>query len=146
LDLFYRLSVFTITLPALNERKGDVELLANYFLKDFSARDGRKAPKMDEEFTSLLSRHNWKGNIRELKNVMERVTILADSDTLTADLLPPDFKYPGADHNAVDLATIERQHIQKILARTHGNKAETARLLGIGVTTLYRKLDEYKIS
>lgn len=146
LDLFYRLSVFTITLPSLNERKADIELLANYFLKDFSARDSKKAPKMDEEFTTLLNRHNWKGNIRELKNAMERVTILADSDTLTADLLPPDFKYPGTDHNAVDLATIERQHIQKILARTHGNKAETARLLGIGVTTLYRKLDEYKIS
>ncbi|MBL4677941.1 MAG: sigma-54-dependent Fis family transcriptional regulator [Mucilaginibacter sp.] len=146
IDLYYRLSVFTITLPSLNERKTDVELLANYFLKDFSARDGKKAPTMNKEFASLLSSHNWKGNIRELKNVMERVTILADSDTLTADLLPPDFKYPNTDHNAVDLATIERQHIQKILARTHGNKAETARLLGIGITTLYRKLDEYKIA
>ncbi|RFZ92296.1 sigma-54-dependent Fis family transcriptional regulator [Mucilaginibacter conchicola] len=146
LDLFYRLSVFTITLPSLNERKADIALLANYFLKDFSAKAGKKQPKMDEEFASLLNSHNWKGNIRELKNVMERVTILADSDTLTADLLPPDFKYSNTDPNAVNLATIERQHIQKILARTHGNKAETARLLGIGVTTLYRKLDEYKIN
>jgi two-component system NtrC family response regulator len=77
---------------------------------------------------------------------MERVVILADEDTLTPDLLPPEFKYESTDHSAVDLATIERQHIKKILGRTNGNKTETARLLGIGLTTLYRKLDEYKIS
>jgi len=76
---------------------------------------------------------------------MERVTILADDDVLTPDLLPPDFKYDTGDHSAVDLASMERQHIQKMLARTNGNKTETARLLGIGLTTLYRKLEEYKI-
>ncbi|TWR24147.1 sigma-54-dependent Fis family transcriptional regulator [Mucilaginibacter achroorhodeus] len=146
LDLYYRLSVFTLELPSLNERKGDIELLANYFLKGFAAQAGKNQPKMNDEFLTLLNRHNWKGNIRELKNVIERVMILADNDILTADLLPPDFKYANTDSNAVDLATIERHHIQKILARTHGNKAETARLLGIGVTTLYRKLEEYKIA
>lgn len=146
LDLFYRLSVFSISLPSLNERKADIELLANYYLKDFSAKMGKRQPKMDSVFLGLLNRHHWKGNIRELKNVMERVMIMADEDTLTPDLLPPEFKYGLADHSAVDLASVERQHIQKILARTNGNKTETARLLGIGLTTLYRKLEEYKIN
>ncbi len=146
LDLYYRLSVFTINLPSLNERKTDIELLANYYLKDFSSRAGKHQPKMDNNFTELLNRHHWKGNIRELKNVMERVMILADSDLLTPDLLPIDFKYDTGDHSAIDLATIERQHIQKILSRTGNNKTETARLLGIGLTTLYRKLDEYKLN
>jgi two-component system NtrC family response regulator len=146
LDLYYRLSVFTIQLPSLNDRKADIELLARYYLKDFAFAMGKRTLKAGHEFIALLNSHHWKGNIRELKNVMERVVILADGDTLTADLLPPDFKYENANPNALDLANIERLHIQKVLTHTNGNKAETARLLGIGVTTLYRKLDEYKIS
>jgi two-component system NtrC family response regulator len=143
LDLYYRLSVFTIS---LNDRKADIELLANYYLKDFAAKAGKRLLKMDIAFSDLLNRHHWKGNIRELKNVMERLVILADGDTLTPDLLPPDFKYENTNPNALDLANIERQHIQKVLAHTNGNKTETARLLGIGVTTLYRKLEEYKLN
>src|SRR5476651_1486420 len=146
MDLYYRLSVFTISLPSLNERKGDIELLANYYLKEFAAKIGKRPLKMDADFLSVLSRHHWKGNIRELKKVIERVVILTDSDTLTADLLPVEFKYGNTVHSALDLASVERQHIQKVLAHTHGNKTETARLLGIGLTTLYRKLDEYQIS
>jgi two-component system NtrC family response regulator len=145
-DLFYRLSVFTITLPPLNQRKQDIELLAKYYLKEFAFKINRPALKMNDDFIATLNRHNWKGNIRELKNVMERVVILADDDTLTTDLLPVDFQYETSTNtNALDLETVERQHIQKVLAHTRGNKTETARLLGIGLTTLYRKLDEYKI-
>jgi two-component system NtrC family response regulator len=142
LDLFYRLSVFTISLPSLNERKADIELLAKYYLKEFTIKAGRPSIKLTDEFLHLLNRHNWKGNIRELKNVMERVVILADGDTLTPDLLPLEFNYQNLNTTALDLETIERQHIQKVLAHTNGNKTETARLLGIGLTTLYRKLDE----
>ncbi|MFD0793614.1 sigma-54-dependent transcriptional regulator [Mucilaginibacter litoreus] len=145
LDLYYRLSVFTIWLPSLNDRKGDIELLAAYYLKQFAAKTGKRPLKMNEDFLSLLNKHHWKGNIRELKNVIERVVILADEDTLTPTLLPPDFNYDNASSNSLDLANIEKQHIQKVLAHTYGNKAETARLLGIGVTTLYRKIDEYKL-
>lgn len=145
LDLYYRLSVFTINLPSLNERKADIELLANYYLKDFSAKVSKPQPKMDSGFIEALNRHHWKGNIRELKNLIERIVILADDDLITADLLPFEFKYDNGDQNAIDLASVERQHIQKILTRTGGNKTETARLLGIGLTTLYRKIDEYKI-
>ncbi|MBB5397025.1 sigma-54 dependent transcriptional regulator [Mucilaginibacter sp. AK015] len=145
LDLYYRLSVFTINLPSLNERKADIELLVNFYLKDFSAKAGKHQPVMASGFIDLLNRHHWKGNIRELKNVIERVMILADSDILTADLLPVEFRYDTGDHSAIDLATIERQHIQKILSRSGGNKTEAARLLGIGLTTLYRKLEEYNL-
>jgi len=141
LDLFYRLSVFTIALPSLNERKEDIELLAKYYLRFFANKAGRFV-KMSDEFLNLLKRHQWKGNIRELKNVIERSVILAD-DSLTPDTLPPQFNTQNADSNSLDLQSIEKQHISKVLAYTKGNKTETARLLGIGLTTLYRKIDEY---
>jgi two-component system NtrC family response regulator len=141
LDLFYRLSVFTISLPSLNERKDDIELLAKYYLKFFADKAG-KTVNMTDEFLNLLKRHQWKGNIRELKNVMERAVILAD-DTLTPDTLPLQFNNQNIDSNAFDLQSIEKQHISKVLNYTKGNKTEAARLLGIGLTTLYRKIDEF---
>jgi two-component system NtrC family response regulator len=141
LDLFYRLSVFTIALPSLNERKEDIELLAKYYLKFFADKAARSV-KMSDEFLNLLKRHQWKGNIRELKNVIERSVILAD-DSLSPDTLPPQFNIQNVDSNPLDLQSIEKQHISKVLAYTKGNKTETARLLGIGLTTLYRKIDEY---
>ncbi|MEB0261613.1 sigma-54 dependent transcriptional regulator [Mucilaginibacter sp. 10I4] len=141
LDLFYRLSVFTISLPSLNERKGDIEALAKYYLKQFADKAG-KPVKMSADFLALLTRHQWKGNIRELKNIIERAVILAD-DELTPSALPPQFNIQNADSSSLDLQSIEKQHISKVLAYTKGSKAETARLLGIGLTTLYRKIDEY---
>ncbi|MDT3404763.1 sigma-54-dependent transcriptional regulator [Mucilaginibacter terrae] len=146
LDLFYRLSVFTISLPSLDERRGDIELLAKHYLKEFAGGLGKAPFKLSEEFSQALNRHHWKGNIRELKNLMERVVILADGDTLTPDLLPPGFNQETVSPDSLDLETVERRHIQKVLTHTNGNKTETARLLGIGLTTLYRKLDEYRIT
>jgi transcriptional regulator with PAS, ATPase and Fis domain len=140
LDLFYRLSVFTISLPSLNERKGDIEILAKYYLKQFADKAG-KSVKMTDEFLSLLNKHQWKGNIRELKNIIERAVILADNSLTPADL-PPQFN-TNVDGSSLDLQSIEKQHISKVLTYTKGNKTETARLLGIGLTTLYRKIDEY---
>lgn len=144
MDLFYRLSVFTIPLPPLRDRKTDVLLLAEYYLKEFSLKMGKPAIKMDAGFVKLITTNPWKGNIRELKNVMERVVILAESDNLSAALLPANFT-DSAQEQPVDLAGVEKLHIKKILSHTNGNKTETARLLGIGLTTLYRKLDEYKL-
>jgi two-component system NtrC family response regulator len=141
LDLYYRLSVFSIPLPSLNQRKGDIELLAQYYLKQFVDKAG-KAVKMDDEFLKLLNTHHWKGNIRELKNVIERAVILAD-ESLTPDTLPPGFNSQNNDDTSLDLQSIEKQHIKKVLAYTQGNKTESARLLGIGLTTLYRKIEEY---
>ena len=145
-DLFYRLSVFTITLPSLNDRKNDVEILAKHFFQEFKAIINNRLRKIDPEFIDRLSKHHWKGNIRELKNVMERAVILADTDTLTPDLLPPEFIYGNNAIHTLELANIEKQHIYKVLEHTGGNKTEAARLLGIGLTTLYRKLDEYQLN
>jgi two-component system NtrC family response regulator len=143
LDLYYRLSVFTIALPSLNERKQDIELLAKYYLRFFSDKTG-KPVKMSPEFLDLLKRHQWKGNIRELKNVIERAVILAD-DILTPATLPLQFNIQHTNNDSLDLQSIEKQHISKVLAYTKGNKTETARLLGIGLTTLYRKIEEYSL-
>jgi two-component system NtrC family response regulator len=145
LDLYYRLSVFIIQLPALRERKADIALLANFYLKEFAKKVNRPALNMNEKLLGLLEAHNWKGNVRELKNVIERLVILADHDVLNPDQLPNEFFVAAPKTNAYDLQTVEKQHIQKILMQTKGNKSETARLLNIGLTTLYRKIEEYKI-
>jgi two-component system NtrC family response regulator len=143
-DLFYRLSVFQIVLPSLNERRDDIALLAKHYLKEYTRKVGQKIGDMSPEFLAGLEKHNWKGNIRELKNIIERAVIICDGDTLTADLLPLDF-YDGGDNtpSSFALSAIEKHHINKILHYTKGNKTETARLLGIGLTTLYRKIEEY---
>ncbi|HEY0175030.1 MAG TPA: helix-turn-helix domain-containing protein, partial [Pedobacter sp.] len=147
LDLFYRLSVFSIELPSLNERKGDIALIAKFYLKQFAAKVNKPDFTMDEQFIERLQGHTWKGNIRELKNVIERVVILADAPTLTAALLPYEF-HQGTivEGDAMKMETVEKMHIIKVLKYTRNNKTEASRLLGIGLTTLYRKLEEYQIS
>lgn len=144
-DLYYRLSVFTITLPPLRERKADIPALATYYLKEFADKVNRTAPKMDDKILSILSGHSWKGNIRELKNIIERLVILSDGEVLSATALPPEFFEFTPLENDYNLQQIEKQHIQKVLIHTKGNKTETSRLLGIGLTTLYRKIEEYQI-
>ncbi|WP_090499406.1 sigma-54-dependent transcriptional regulator [Pedobacter terrae] len=144
-DLYYRLSVFSITLPPLRERKADIPALAAYYLKEFANKVNRSVPKMDDKILSILSGHSWKGNIRELKNIIERLVILSDGDVLSATALPPEFFEFTPIENDYNLQQIEKQHIQKVLIHTKGNKTETSRLLGIGLTTLYRKIEEYQI-
>lgn len=146
LDLYYRLSVFSIELPALALRKDDILPLAMHYLLQFSGSTKTAEFSIDPEFTRLLLTHPWKGNIRELKNVMERVTILAADNNITADLLPLDFLDEAVGGDPMNMQNVERMHIVKVLKHTQGNKTETARLLGIGLTTLYRKIEEYKIN
>jgi DNA-binding NtrC family response regulator len=144
LDLFYRLSVFTINLPSLRDRKTDIPLLANHFFKQFSGKVNKRIERMSDDFLNALAQHQWKGNIRELKNVIERVVILADGPVIDTDLLSIEFSNDTIEKDSLDLEYIEQRHIQKVLDYTHGNKAEAARLLNIGLTTLYRKLDHGK--
>ncbi|MBC7722656.1 MAG: sigma-54-dependent Fis family transcriptional regulator, partial [Pedobacter sp.] len=150
-DLFYRLNVFTISLPALRDRKKDIPLLARHFLKIFAQKTNQRIDSMSDDFLQRLQQHNWKGNIRELKNVMERAVILADTNQLTVDDLPIDMQsYQAFGNNnllsAFDLASVEKLHIQRVLNHTKGNKTESAKLLNIGLTTLYRKIEEYGIA
>lgn len=148
LDLFYRLSVFRIQLPALRERTEDIEMLAKYFMLRFAENTNKKINSFSNDFLTALKIHNWKGNVRELKNVIERAVILSDGDELGFDLLPYDFNINENTTDAAsvfDLQVVEKNHIKKVLAFTKGNKTETARLLNIGIATLYRKIEEYKI-
>lgn len=147
LDLYYRLSVFTIELPPLRDRRDDIVGLAEEFARQDALKVGKRAIQFSPAFVAQLRQHDWKGNIRELKNVIERAVILADTSELTPDLLPFDYRsdLSTPDDPTLDLTTIERQHIRRVLHHTHGNKTEAARLLGIGLTTLYRKIEEYRL-
>jgi two-component system NtrC family response regulator len=146
LDLYYRLSGFSIVLPPLRERTGDIVLLAHHYLKIYSARIKKKVPEVDERFFHMLNQHKWNGNIRELKNVIERVIILMDEPLLTPKLLPYEFHNGGYyDLMALDLDSVEKHHIRRILKYAKGNKSEAARILGIGLATLYRKIEEYHL-
>ncbi len=144
LDLFYRLSVFAIPLPSLNQRLDDMEILANHYLQFFGAKVNKHNLVLTPQFLTKLKQHQWKGNVRELKNVLERAVILADSQQIEPNLLPWEFKNPNPLNVAIcyDLQTVEKHHINKILHLTNGNKTEAAKLLNIGLTTLYRKLEE----
>jgi two-component system, NtrC family, response regulator len=146
-DLFYRLAVFTIHLPPLREHNEDIEILADHFLKEFSNKVNRKVKKMDEFFLKILNHHAWKGNIRELRNVIERAVIVANGDTLTSDLLPFDFLSDATEDTGatLNLASIESQYIRKAMSQSKGNKTEASRLLGIGLSTLYRKIEDYNL-
>lgn len=151
LDLYYRLSTFVVELPPLNQRGEDVIILAKYFVKQAANRMNMPVPKLSKSLELALKQHAWKGNLRELKNVMERALILCEGQEINEDLLPQDFhsQEQGAalvrPNAAVDLASIERDHIVNMLAFTKGNKTKTAEILGIGIATLYRKIQEYGI-
>lgn len=145
-DLYYRLSVFTISLPPLRERKSDIATLAEYYLKEFSTKISQPKIKLSDKILEVFKKYNWRGNIRELKNVIERLVILSNDNELSLSALPQEFFEFAPLENNFNLQEVEKQHIQKVLAHTKGNKTETSRLLGIGLTTLYRKIEEYGIS
>lgn len=147
-DLFYRIAVFQIELPPLRERVIDIEDLANYFLKSFLFKANKKVTSISKEYIEALKQHQWNGNIRELKNIIERSVILSD-DELAIESLPLDLQIlttPVRNDktlSAFNLASAEKIHIQKVLNYTNGNKTKTAELLNIALTTLYRKIAEY---
>lgn len=143
-DLFYRLNVFAIHLPSLRERKEDIPELASFFLQQMSGKINSPARSFSKPFLKALQDHPWKGNIRELKNVIERAMILANGIELTLESLPDDFNKEG-DLAYTSLADMEKKHISHILTLTKGNKTKAAEWLGIGLTTLYRKIEEYKL-
>ena len=148
-DLYFRLSVFHIHLPALREHKEDIPQLCESFLLKLGKKMNRNGISISDESMKLLQSYSWPGNIRELINVMERALIVCD-DIITSDDLPADIVLE-TNLNSVykediieyDLVSAEKLHISKVLNYTGGNKSETAKLLKIGLTTLYRKIEEY---
>lgn len=151
-DLFYRLSVFQIHLPPLRGRAGDIRLLAKAFIKSFAEQLARPVVEIAPAFLEALDSQPWKGNIRELRNVIERSMIVCESGYLDIADLPFDIQNAHYEHSndsspgSFELSAMERRHIARVLEYTKGNKTEAARLLKIGLTTLYRKIEEYKIS
>ena len=142
-DLFYRINVLTIALPPLRERTGDVRLLVEYFV----------GPEwnIEPEVIPTLERYGWPGNIRQLQNAIERAKILGRDDWIRMENLPPEIVRGAQTPNAplagsrCDLETLNKLHIAETYRRHHGNKARTARALGIGRRTLYRLLEKYSI-
>ena len=150
-DLFYRLSVFQIHLPALREHPEDIEIIAKAFLESFCAKLSKRVSTIAPDYFDALRRHSWKGNVRELRNVIERSLIVCGEEGLTIQDLPIEMQNehfettPGKSCSDFELSAMEKRHIQRVLEYTKGNKTETARLLKIGLTTLYRKIEEYGI-
>jgi DNA-binding NtrC family response regulator len=155
-DLYYRLSTFTIELPSLRERIDDIPLLALHFMSVNAEKIGKNIQSMTKQYLDRLQRYPWPGNIRELKNVIERSVILEDNQELTEETLPKEFLTSSPNAIKVesngskdaggelsDLKSVEKHHILRVLDGADGNKSEAAKKLDIGLATLYRKLKEY---
>jgi DNA-binding NtrC family response regulator len=154
-DLYYRLDVFHIYVPALRERPGGVALLTNHFVPHFSAIYKKNVRAISKETWPCLRNYSWPGNVRELKNVIQRAVLMAPGHELTPDLLPLRMRAPGGGHGAADpsgsvhvgmtLDRVEREFIIMTLTATQGNKKEAARQLGISRRALYDKLKKHEL-
>ncbi|MDZ7659070.1 sigma-54 dependent transcriptional regulator [Fodinibius sp.] len=148
-DLYYRLNVVEISLPLLEQRREDIPLLAHHFLQKYNKELKRNLKGITSEAMGAMMAYQWKGQVRELENVIERAVLLSDGDFLTLEDLPASFKESSdsedfqMDSDKLDEAiqVFEKHHIQSVLKRTDGNKSEAARLLGIDPSTLYRKME-----
>jgi len=158
-DLYYRINVIFLTIPPLRERKEDIGLLVNYFIKQYAEANGRPAPEMTPEALQALVQYDWPGNVREVKNIVERMIVLSSGAKLTLDNIPEDILH-GRGNSAGRLSVtdsgnsetvgridqMEKGLIEKTLTDAGGNKSKAAQMLGISRRTLYRKIDEYKIA
>ena len=151
-DLFYRLSVFPITIPPLRERTEDVPELAGYFVKKYCSEMKKAKKSISKEAIALLEKYHWPGNVRELENTIERAVLLNRTDTIgVADLgenihnTPPVGVVQEAQPATPTLESIEKAYIHYIMSQTDGKKTKAARILGIDTSTLYRKLERYDL-
>jgi DNA-binding NtrC family response regulator len=148
-DLFYRLNVIPLTIPALRKRKGDIPLLANHFLKKFSADNDKEMKRISEQTVSLLQKYDWKGNVRELENTIERAVLLGSGEVLLPKHLFLEKSEGSGQHPiplkvGLSLKEMEKQLIFKTLKEVNDNRTRAAKLLGISIRTLRNKLREYK--
>jgi len=148
-DLYYRLAVVVIRLPRLAERGDDLLQLTSYFVRQFGERYGKGIRAISDRALDLLRNHAWVGNVRELRNVVERAVIVATDDVLRVEHLPEEFRgeeatLPDRSEGALlTLAEAEARHIARVLAQTNGQIGAAAELLGIHRNTLTRKMKEY---
>jgi two-component system nitrogen regulation response regulator NtrX len=143
-DLYYRLSVVPIRVPALRERRQDIGELAGYFLAEFCARNAMRPRAVDADVVSVLERHHWPGNVRELRNVVERMAILTRGDRLTTESIPLEVRSPQPARSSTGLQEVrdsaERERIRQALDQTDWNVSGAARLLGTERTSLHKRL------
>ncbi len=142
-DLYYRLSVVPIRVPALRERLQDVRELAAYFLAEFCTRNNFRPKAMDDDVLPMLERYDWPGNVRELRNAVERMAILTPGDRITVSSIPLEMRLPQTPrpsdlHGVRDAA--ERDRIVQALDRTNWNVSSAARLLGVERTNLHKRI------
>ena len=159
-DLFFRLAVVTLEVPSLRERRDDVPLLAEHFMRRAALETGCRVTAIEPAAVAALSEYEWPGNVRELRNAIESAVILSDGNVLRVRDLPGRILVagrPGGESaagqasptdpsEAATLAEVERRHIEAMLQRFEGHRDRTARALGIATKTLYRKLREYEMS
>jgi two-component system, NtrC family, response regulator AtoC len=150
-DLYYRLAVVPMELPPLRARDDDVRLLAEYYLCRAAADHGRPACRIDPGALRVLRAYSWPGNVRQLRNAMERAALLADGPVVRAAHLPAEIRNPGPGgaegfHGFGTLADMEKRYIQKVLDQTGGHMAHAAEILGIHRNTLRRKLEAYGLA
>ncbi len=150
-DLYYRLNVVEIKLPSLETRKEDIPLLINHFIEKYNRELNRHIKGVDEKTMKILMNYEWRGGIRELENVIERALILCDHDIITQEDLPPNLvrvELPADKPIKLKeaVAVFEAEHIAEVLRKMMGDKDKAAKNLGISLSSLYRKIDELKIS
>lgn len=152
--LFHRLSVFTITMPPLRERYGDIPLLVNHFLRKHGPKLGKQITEADQDTLQLLMTYNWPGNVRELENIIQRAMILADSEIITADALPDNLVISKAK-NRTDLTSFrfseakhrfEKSYVEAQLRRTKGNISKAAKASGMSRNNFKGKMKNHKVS
>jgi len=150
-DLYYRLKVMSIDLPELKERREDIHLLANHFLKKYDDSLRKEVQRISKGALSLLLDYHWPGNVRELEHAIERAVLICDSEEILPEHLPPEIQFPEearikqAGEEGKSLESIEKEYIRMILKKTDGHKSKAASILGIDRRTLYRKLKNYGI-
>jgi transcriptional regulator of acetoin/glycerol metabolism len=141
-DLFYRLNVLPLYLPPLRERKGDIKLLIQYFMKIICGNLNKKEVEISNEYLKLMMNYNWPGNIRELENVVE---LIINTETIPPDYFYQEIEESNSEQECLDLAYVEREHLLKVLQKNKGNITRTANELGIRRNTLYNKLKKHDI-
>jgi DNA-binding NtrC family response regulator len=146
-DLYYRLDVFTITIPPLRERPDDIPILSYYFLNKFCSQMNKKKTKISPEAMDFLMKHNWQGNVRELENAIERAVVVSKSDVIEHHDLPFQISNGNNYYNEADksLEALEKKHIALVLTDNEWNISKTAKLLGIDRVTLYHKINKYDL-
>jgi len=141
-DLFYRLNVISIDIPPLRDRREDILLLTDYFAQKYGKEYGKSVPHFSDDVLKVVQRYNWPGNVRELENVIQRLVVMVDSETIAVPDLPAHMHFSALSGTGFKrtLAEVTAEYIQNVLASVDGNKSEAARILGIDRKTLRSKL------